>query len=85
MEAQHRRGQTIGRFRRWTGLFAGLALLCATLGAGAQQPLPAKIKIGVLISLSGAASVGVALSSVPAIKLAIKENSFVASIFEQCF
>jgi ABC-type branched-subunit amino acid transport system substrate-binding protein len=53
-------------------IVVGVAVAFGTFKAEAQQ-LPQRIKIGVLVSLTGAASQGVQRSSVPAIKLAIKE------------
>jgi len=50
-----------------------MAAAVSAAPALAQQPLPARIKIGVLDSLTGGAATGAAGGSQPGIKLAIKE------------
>ena len=54
-------------------IFFALSLISVSFTAVAQGQLPARIKIGVLDSLTGPAAVGSAGGSQPTIKLAIKE------------
>jgi branched-chain amino acid transport system substrate-binding protein len=59
--------------RRGFAAFVAVASLLASPHSLAQSPLPSRIKIGVLDSLTGGAATASAAATQPAIRLAIKE------------
>jgi branched-chain amino acid transport system substrate-binding protein len=71
LEIVQQGGTVMTLSKRIAVLSLGLAFSAAA--ALAQQPLPARIKIGVLDSLTGGAATAAAAASQPGIKLAIKE------------
>ena len=60
-------------FKRITLMLLALPAAVVAGPTWAQQPLPARIKIGILDSLTGGAATAAAAASQPGIKLANKE------------